>query len=149
MSSVLLKKNLKWAKRRYLPMNRIKELRIEKGLTQNQLASLLGINQTAAGKYERGELEPNLQNLIKLSHIFECSVDYIICNADDFGNVTVKNEKPVGLSDDELTLIEKYRRLQTGYQVLIGNQIQVLLDHQKKSELPAQQEYGSQKKTKQ
>lgn len=74
-------------------MNRIKELRIEKGLTQNQLASLLGINQTAAGKYERGELEPNLQNLIKLSHIFECSVDYIICNADDFGNITIHTEK--------------------------------------------------------
>ncbi len=92
-------------------MNRIKELRIEKGLTQNQLASLLGINQTAAGKYERGELEPNLQNLIKLSHIFECSVDYIICNADDFGNITIHTEKPAPLPQDEQTLLNNFRKL--------------------------------------
>lgn len=92
-------------------MNRIKELRIEKGLTQNQLASLLGINQTAAGKYERGELEPNLQNLIKLSHIFECSVDYIICNADDFGNITIHTEKPAPLPPDTQELVNIYQAL--------------------------------------
>lgn len=111
-------------------MNRIKELRIEKGLTQNQLASLLGINQTAAGKYERGELEPNLQNLIKLSHIFECSVDYIICNADDFGNITIHTEKPAPLPQDELHLLEVYRKLDTVNKMHVSAYAEVRLEEQ-------------------
>ena len=111
-------------------MNRIKELRIEKGLTQNQLASLLGINQTAAGKYERGELEPNLQNLIKLSHIFECSVDYIICNADDFGNVTIKTEKPAPLPQDEQKLLDTYRKLDTVNKMRVSSYADIRLEEQ-------------------
>ena len=73
-------------------MTKIKELRAEKGLTQAQLAEIVGVNQTAIGKYERGELEPNLQTLIKLSQFFQVSVDYIIGNADDFGIIQTPSE---------------------------------------------------------
>lgn len=89
-------------------MNRIKDLRLEKSLTQAKLAKLLGLNQTAIGKYERGELEPNIQTLIKLSRLFECSIDYLIGNTDDFGNVTVENTE---LSENEQKLLEDYRSL--------------------------------------
>lgn len=65
-------------------MNRIKELRLNAGLTQKELANKLGCNQTAVGKYEREELEPNLDTLKKLSSIFECSVDYLISKEYNF-----------------------------------------------------------------
>ena len=92
-------------------MNRIRELRIEKELTQKDLAALLSINQTAVGKYERGELEPNLQSLKKLSHIFECTVDYIIGNSDDFGNVVVQNNSMPELRSVEKDLLACFRKL--------------------------------------
>lgn len=92
-------------------MNRIKELRMEKGLTQSQLGAYLRLNQTAIGKYERGELEPNLQNLIALADFFECSVDYLISRTDDFGNVNVS--PPIGeqLTQEEKEIIQMYRGL--------------------------------------
>lgn len=82
-------------------MIKIKELRLGKGFTQADLAKLLGVNQTAVGKYERGELEPNIHVLIKLSQIFETTVDYIIGNTDDYGAVNINGKRT------ELSLREK------------------------------------------
>ena len=55
-------------------MKRIKELRLSKGLSQAELAKILGYNQTAIGKYERGELEPSIATMEKLCDFFECSM---------------------------------------------------------------------------
>lgn len=83
-------------------MERIKELRILKGLSQKDLAKILGCNQTAVGKYERGQLEPNINLLNILANFFGCSIDYIVGREDDFGNVVVS-----GQSTDQLTAKEK------------------------------------------
>lgn len=128
--------------------DQLKKLRTREGLSQAKFAQEIGFSQSAITTWENQTREPGINALIKVAEYFNVSVDYLI-GKPNTKNFAQKIEKPADLSDDELTLIEKYRRLQTGYQVLIGNQIQVLLDHQKKSELPAQQEYGSQKKTKQ
>ena len=102
-------------------MNRIKELRIEKGLTQSQLAELLGVNQTAAGKYERGELEPNFSTLIKLSQIFEVSIDFLIGHSDDLGVISISSqkEKPAELSPDGKELLDIYNSLESEHRVQI------------------------------
>ena len=91
-------------------MTRIRDLRVSKGFTQNALATLLECNQTAVGKYERGELEPNIDTLCKLSNIFNCSVDYLIGNSDDFGNVNVIENGAV-LTKDEQTLLSCFQKL--------------------------------------
>ena len=52
-------------------MIKLKDLRLTKQLSQNELAKMLGCNQTAVGKYERGQLEPNIETLKLLSEIFE------------------------------------------------------------------------------
>ena len=93
-------------------MNRIRELRASMALTQTQLAEKVGLNQTAIGKYERGELEPSLETLKKLSSIFECSIDYIIGFSDDFGNVTVyqRTDNVAALSVDEQKIIDAVRK---------------------------------------
>lgn len=92
-------------------MNRIKELRQSLNLTQKELAEKIGFNQTVIGKYERGDLEPNLETLKKLSVIFECSIDYIIGHSDDFGNVTIQQKSPSSLTPEEQKLLENYRSL--------------------------------------
>lgn len=73
-------------------MNRIRELRILEGLTQAELAEKVGLNQTAIGKYERGDLEPSVETMKKLSSLFECSIDYLLGHSDDFGQVTIYKE---------------------------------------------------------
>ena len=93
-------------------MNRIKELRVAFALTQEQLAEKIGFNQTAVGKYERGELEPSIETLKKLSAIFECSIDYLVGHSDDFGNVTVyeQTDKISSLSKNEQYIIDCLRK---------------------------------------
>ncbi len=57
---------------------RIKELRIEKGLSQMQLAKLLDMSQSAVAKWELGKTEPTASAIILLSKIFNESTDYLL-----------------------------------------------------------------------
>lgn len=91
--------------------NRIRELRLSIELTQAELATLLGVNQSAVGKYERSELEPNIETLKKLSAIFDCSIDYILNNSDDFGTLASSPTATSSLPADESELLKLYRQL--------------------------------------
>ncbi len=53
----------------------IKELREEKGLTQEKLGELIPIGREAISKWERGKNFPDYQSLIKLSEIFNISIN--------------------------------------------------------------------------
>ncbi|MBR1983427.1 MAG: helix-turn-helix transcriptional regulator [Clostridia bacterium] len=91
-------------------MFRLRELRKEKGLSQSQVATFLGCNQTAIGKYERGQLEPNFFALKKLADYFECSVDYLIGREDDLGIVKIVDSNN-SLNAKERELVDNYRKL--------------------------------------
>jgi transcriptional regulator with XRE-family HTH domain len=56
----------------------IKKLRTDKNYTQKDLAKILGISASAVGMYEQGRREPDNAILIKMSHVFEVSVDEIL-----------------------------------------------------------------------
>lgn len=58
--------------------NNLKILRRQKNLTQEQLASKIGIPQPTYRTYENGRYEPSIKTLVKLSQILECSVDDIL-----------------------------------------------------------------------
>lgn len=95
-------------------MNRIKELRLSFNYSQKDLANKLGCNQTAVGKYEREDLEPNLDTLKKLSSIFECSIDYLIGYSDDFG--VIQSSAPNSLTALESEMLSLFRALDTSAQ---------------------------------
>ena len=57
---------------------RIKDERKMKGLSQKQLADLISTTQSTIGKYEREELQPNIEVITKLCKIFEVSSDYLL-----------------------------------------------------------------------
>lgn len=57
---------------------RIKTERQQRGLSQKQLAELISTTQSTIGKYEREELQPNVDTIIKLCKVLEVSSDYLI-----------------------------------------------------------------------
>ena len=57
---------------------RIKKLRKQKGLTQEQLADKLNISTSNLGKLERGLQGLSIDLLIELSIFFDVSLDYIL-----------------------------------------------------------------------
>lgn len=63
-------------------MNRIKILREEFGFTQQDLADKLESSKSVIGLYESETRKPSLEILVKLSEIFNCSIDYILCKTD-------------------------------------------------------------------
>ena len=58
--------------------NRIKELRIERDLSQQDLANRLDVNKQTISQYERGVREPNFEKLLLLCDIFNVSSDYLL-----------------------------------------------------------------------
>lgn len=61
---------------------RLKELRLQKGVTQKNVADALHCSANVYARYERGEREPDIETLKLLSKYFSVSIDYILCNTD-------------------------------------------------------------------
>lgn len=57
---------------------RLKELRKKKGLSQLRMATDLNTTQNTISRYETGEREPGIDELIKIADYFNVSVDYLI-----------------------------------------------------------------------
>ncbi len=57
---------------------RLKELRKKKGISQLRLATELNTTQNTISRYETGEREPGIDELIKIADYFNVSVDYLI-----------------------------------------------------------------------
>ena len=58
--------------------NRLKELRLQAGLTQKQLAEQIGITKSVVSFYELRERTPSPDVLIKLASIFHVTTDYLL-----------------------------------------------------------------------
>ena len=53
-------------------------LRKKWGLTQGEMAEVIGLTQSAVGLYESGDREPPLKNLIKIAEYFSVSIDDLL-----------------------------------------------------------------------
>lgn len=61
---------------------RIKNLRIDKDMTQKQMADILHVDQSTYSDYENGKINIPVEALIKISECHETSVDYLIGKTD-------------------------------------------------------------------
>ena len=57
---------------------KLKELRKERQLLQKQLAAELGFTQACIAKWETGNREPSLNDLIKIAQYFGVTTDYLL-----------------------------------------------------------------------
>ena len=63
-------------------MNRIRDLRIEKGWNQEYLGNLINVQKSAISKYEKGRISLNDDIIKKLCEIFKVSSDYLLGTSD-------------------------------------------------------------------
>lgn len=61
---------------------RIRDLREDNDLTQNQVSKILMCDQSLYSKYERGEREIPLTLLIKLADFYKTNLDYLVYRSD-------------------------------------------------------------------
>ncbi|MBE5747258.1 MAG: helix-turn-helix transcriptional regulator [Clostridiales bacterium] len=61
---------------------RIKEIRLEHGLSQQRFGAILSVSQDTVSLWEMGKSAPTTEFLIAIAKNFEVSVDYILCLKD-------------------------------------------------------------------
>ena len=62
---------------------RLRNLREDRDLSQTQVAKMLGMSQTGYSKYETGENDIPTNILIKLSRLYDTSIDYLLGESND------------------------------------------------------------------
>ncbi len=92
---------------------RLKQLRKEKGLTQEELALIISKNRSTVAGYETERKEPDHETLKKLADYFEISVDYLLGRTDIRTSTRIEtkayhNLDVCGLSDEAIKQIEDY-----------------------------------------
>lgn len=102
----------------------LSKLRIEKYLSQRDLAFELGVSAGAIGMWETNKRFPDVNMLVKIAKYFNVSVDYLLGLSPDPSEV-VHGEQ---LSEDESKLLETYRHLGSDEkQILIGKALDLKL----------------------
>lgn len=74
---------------------RLKKIRIEKGLSKGYLANMIGVHYSQIGRYENKGAQPSADVLAKLANSLGVSVDFLM-------NGTVENLADKSLSDKDL-----------------------------------------------
>ncbi len=134
-------------------MQRLKELREQRGLTQAKLAEQLGTTQQTIHKYEHGTAEPEHKMLRRISDFFNVSADYLIdhevhdltldaqeqhlihtlrtLDAPDktilFNAADSFAQKEYPTTSDERSVIDHYRKLEPFQKRLINREIDKML----------------------
>ena len=108
-------------------MNRIKQLREENSWTQLELSQKMDCAMSSVAMYEKGDRKPSLEVLIKLSEIFNCSIDYLLCKTDirNPGRQIddVLNEAMIGMSkEDYEKLTETQKKQIRDFALFVKNQ---------------------------
>lgn len=82
---------------------RLKELRTQAGLTQQQLGDMLGLSKTVVSYYELHTRTPSPDVLVRLAAVFHVSSDYLL-------GIDKKSDRTIdvsGLTDEEVKELER------------------------------------------
>ena len=90
---------------------KIRQLRLARSMTQEQLAQRLNLSAQAVSKWENGVTLPDIQLLPELSAIFGVTIDEMFSMSDDtrFDRIEDALDDTRFIPDDEFERIERWR----------------------------------------
>lgn len=83
---------------------RLKEARKSAGLTQKEVATVVGVNQNTYSYWENGKTKIDSESLAKLSELFGVTTDFLLDKTPCKTTVDSVNDKPAVRSDEEKLL---------------------------------------------
>ena len=90
--------------------DRLRAIRKEYGLTQQNIADVLGVDRTTYTVYEGGSITPSPATLVKLSQIYNVTVGYLIGveeNHPELRKIPEEKQEKKLLSSDPISLLKK------------------------------------------
>jgi len=106
-------------------MNRLKELRQEKGIKQTELARILSVGQQAISKYETGKLDIGTDTIAALCEIFGVTSDYLL---------GISSQRSHMISDADYAIIEAYHAADDDAKAIVAIALKLDSQQQKKPE---------------
>ncbi len=97
----------------------LRYLREKKGVSQKQLAKIVGISQQSINKYENQATDPDVPMLIHMANYFNTSVDFLVGNTDIERKYEEVHESD--LNDNEMMVMSEYRETdRTGQEIILS-----------------------------
>lgn len=90
--------------------DRLKELREDKNMNQDELANMVNLTRSAISSYETNTNVPSLEIAIKLADVFEVSLDYLTCRTDELYNLNTFDEEQKSIILDIISVIKKHSK---------------------------------------
>lgn len=100
---------------------RLKKVRIEKGLSQEELGEELGVSKSAVSLYENNKRTPKLETIMDLIFIFGQNADYFLGSDVVVEIKDLKTPKFRTLTQEEMDFINELRKETVIYDVLFQN----------------------------
>ena len=105
-------------------MNRLRELRIENGYLQSDVAKVINKSDRVVGFYESGERDPNSETWKILADFYNVSIDYLMGKSD------VRNPQNIKLDDMDIAFASGLKGLNKENQETLKNIMDGLLAKQ-------------------
>lgn len=87
--------------------SRLRLLRLDKNLRQEQVAKLIGVNKSAISTYENNTRQPSFDILVRLATLYRVSTDYLL------GMTNIRSLDLSGLSDEEVVAVSELVAIMT------------------------------------
>ena len=87
---------------------RLREQREKRGISQNEMASILNIKETAYQHYEYGRVKPKVETLTKMAEFFEVSTDFLLGLTDN--NETKRSKFEDNIKKSIATILRAERK---------------------------------------
>ena len=104
---------------------RLKELRKERGVSQQRLADAIFVTQSSVNKYENHNIEPEIAILIRIADFFNTSVDDLIGHTDV--RRRIEATEAFQLNAQEAAMLTRYRGLRADEKACIQQTIDTFL----------------------
>lgn len=91
-----------------MQFSRLKELRLDKGVTQQSVSNATQISRSVLSQYENGIAEPTASVVVKLAQYFSVSTDYLLGRTDELGAIL---PSAPSLTQQEQNLLQDFRKL--------------------------------------
>lgn len=87
--------------------SRLKQLRLNKNLRQEQVANLIEVNKSAISTYENNTRQPSFEILVRLATLYRVSTDYLL------GRTDSRSLDLSGLTDEEAAAVSEIVAIMT------------------------------------
>ena len=99
--------------------DRLRKLRIAKGLNQQSLADMVGVSKSSISCYEKETRSPKSETIIDFIQIFGVNADYLL-GSDKIVKVVEDNERPFrALTKEEVTFLEELKKNDMIYEIML------------------------------